>query len=105
MPALWSGAHPRTFSFTRTPGGPATDPQIFLATRPNLRSPFGTPTQVTAATGFVEAATFTPDGGAIYFHHKVGDHYRIVRLPIYRAFCPFLVGAPERLTAVSSVPR
>ena len=69
-------------SFTRLQAGPATDPQIFVATRPNLRSPFGTPTRVAGATGFVEAATFTPDGRAIYFHHKVGDRYSIERLPI-----------------------
>lgn len=69
-------------SFTRLQAGPATDPQIFVATRPNLRRPFGTPTRVAAATGFVEAATFTPDGAAIYFHHKVGDRYRIERLQL-----------------------
>ncbi|MBV9934686.1 MAG: PD40 domain-containing protein [Actinobacteria bacterium] len=71
-----------TLSFTRLSAGPAADPQIFLATRPNLRSPFGPPARVSAATGYVEAATFSPDGRAIYFHHKVGNQLRIERLPI-----------------------
>jgi len=71
-----------TLAFTRLQAGPAIDPQIFVATRPDLRSPFGTPTRVATATGFVEGAAFSPDGRAVYFHHKVGDRYRIERLQL-----------------------
>ncbi|MGH2727099.1 MAG: hypothetical protein ACRDKS_08995, partial [Actinomycetota bacterium] len=70
-------------SFTRFVGVPGlSNPRIYLARRAHVSDPFASPELVSSAAGFVEAASFTPDGNAIYYHHKVGGRYLIERLDI-----------------------
>ncbi len=72
-----------TLSFTRFAGAPGvSNPRIFLARRPRETAAFASPVPVSAATGFVEAATFTPGGNAIYYHHRVDGRFRVERLEI-----------------------
>jgi hypothetical protein len=52
---------------------------LFIARRATTREPFGAPERLVALQGSVEAATFAPDGGAIYFHRKVGNRFAIWR--------------------------
>jgi hypothetical protein len=63
--------------FTRLETG--QDPQLWRATRASVAAPFGAPERIDAATGFVEAATVTPDGRAIYFHALVGGQFVLRR--------------------------
>lgn len=52
---------------------------LFIARRATTREPFGAPERLVALQGYVEAATFAPDGGAIYFHRKDGKRFAIWR--------------------------
>jgi hypothetical protein len=64
-----------TLSFTRAdPAGPS----LWISQRATAQSPFGPPHPVDAITGFVEAATFAPDG-AIYFHKMEGGRFTLWR--------------------------
>jgi hypothetical protein len=66
-----------TLIFTRvTPGKGA--PRLWIATRPDLQAAFTAPKRIEAITGFVEAATFAPDG-AIYFHRLENGRYGLWR--------------------------
>jgi hypothetical protein len=59
-----------TLSFTRLEGRPPLARfGIWLAQRDTPEAPFGPPVRIEAINGFVEAATFAPDG-AIYFHRQ-----------------------------------
>ena len=61
---------------------PLGDPSaigIWVATRGDRNAAFGTPRQIAAITGFVEAPTVTPDGCAIYFHQRIGGKFRLMR--------------------------
>lgn len=55
-------------------------PALYLTRRTSLTAPFGPPQMIRAATGFVEAATFSPDARALYYHVRAGDRYRIARI-------------------------
>lgn len=52
---------------------------LFVARRATTTEPFGAPERLVALQGYVEAATFAPDGGAIYFHRKDGKRFAIWR--------------------------
>lgn len=58
--------------FTRVavPFNSNSEPKIFIATRNNIREPFSNVDIVSALTGFVEGATYSPDDKGIYFHKK-----------------------------------
>lgn len=70
-----------TFSFTRLePPVPFSNPTIWLARRARATDPFGAPVRVRAITGFVEAATFSPDGRALYYHRRAGNRFTLWRV-------------------------
>jgi hypothetical protein len=52
-------------------------PQIFVATRESITDPFSQPYKIENITGFVEAATISPDGIKIYFHKLEEDKYQL----------------------------
>jgi hypothetical protein len=58
---------------------PFNGPKIFRARRASVDEPFGKPERV-LFNGFVEAISFGADG-ALYFHKRVSDRYKIWRLP------------------------
>lgn len=53
---------------------------IYRTTRKTVKDVFEPPERVAAATGFVEAATLSPDGLSLYYHKKVGDRFVIYRV-------------------------
>ncbi len=63
--------------FTRVtaPISVSSIPKIYVAARSAVNKPFRKPKLVATATGFVEAATVTPDGMLIYFHKLENDKY------------------------------
>lgn len=66
-------------SFTRGKSPPLSPPEIWIARRATPDASFETPKRIGAITGFVEGATFAPDG-ALYFHRRVGDRYALFRV-------------------------
>jgi hypothetical protein len=52
--------------------------EILVATRASADAPFGAPERIPTLTGYVEAPTVAPDG-ALYFHAKIGDRFRLMR--------------------------
>lgn len=44
--------------------------KIYIATRNSTSEPFGVPQLISELSGFVEAATVTPDGSGFYYHKK-----------------------------------
>jgi WD40-like Beta Propeller Repeat len=70
------------FFFTRLDQDLSSPPEIFRAVRSSTDEPFRQPEKVSAITGFVEAATLSPDGSSLYYHMKEDDRfviYRVVR--------------------------
>ena len=63
--------------FTRLEG---SSPAIYVAARTDASSPFGAPRKITAAAGFVEAPTLSPDGQSLYYHKRDGDLFVICRV-------------------------
>jgi hypothetical protein len=69
-----------TLSFTRLEGRPPlARTTIWLAHRDTRDTAFSAPIRIEAIDGFVEAATFAPDG-AIYFHKRDGNRFTLQRL-------------------------
>lgn len=64
--------------FTRIAG--SGTPKLFRARRGSVTAAFGAPEEISAATGFVEAATITPDARAIYYHALEGGTFVLMRL-------------------------
>ncbi len=58
--------------FTRValPLSSTSTPQIYVSGRNNANEPFGLPNKIESITGFVEAATISPDGNNLYYHKK-----------------------------------
>ena len=58
-------------------------PQRFTARcEDTTDDPFSQPEKLSAITGFVEAATLSPDASTLYYHKKENDRfviYRVVR--------------------------
>lgn len=52
--------------------------EILVATRADANQPFGAPERIQALTGYVEAPSVAPDG-ALYFHAKIGNRFRLMR--------------------------
>jgi len=67
-----------TLIFTRAVLGLKGRASLYIATRASVAAPFDLPAALVDLDGYVEAATFAPDGGAIYYHKK--DHDRFVIL-------------------------
>ena len=44
--------------------------EIYVSKRTNTNEPFGLPSKIGSITGFVEAATLTPDNKKMYYHMK-----------------------------------
>jgi Tol biopolymer transport system component len=63
--------------FTRLDG---TDAALYVATRADASSPFGVPRKITAATGFVEGPTLSPDEDSLYYHKREGGLFVIYRV-------------------------
>ncbi|MDM8000337.1 MAG: hypothetical protein QUS33_10130 [Dehalococcoidia bacterium] len=63
--------------FTRLNG---TDAALYVATRTDTSSPFGAPKKITAATGFVEGPTLSPDENSLYYHKREGSLFVIYRV-------------------------
>jgi len=63
--------------FTRLEG---SSPVLYLATRTDASSPFGAPRRITAATGFVEGPTLSPDEKSLYYHKREGSLFVIYRV-------------------------
>ncbi|MCA9905683.1 MAG: hypothetical protein KC547_17630 [Anaerolineae bacterium] len=59
---------------------PLESPKIYRAYRESVDEPFGCPARVTAMDGFVEAATFSPDEQALYYHKLENQRYVIYRV-------------------------
>lgn len=69
------------FFFTRVdPANPGDGPKIFAATRSKKSKPFGTPVQIAAITGFVEAPTLSADGKSLYYHKNENGVFVIYRV-------------------------
>ncbi|MGD1840946.1 MAG: hypothetical protein ACFB0B_08635 [Thermonemataceae bacterium] len=54
-----------------------SSPKIYIASRENTQAPFTNVHLVENLTGFVEAATYTPDDQAMYFHKKEEGLHRL----------------------------
>ena len=67
-----------TLIFTRAELGLKGRVSLYIATRATAAAPFDPPAALVDLDGYVEAATFTPDGRAIYYHRK--DHGTFVIL-------------------------
>jgi len=63
--------------FTRLEG---SSPALYGATRTDTSSPFGAPRKITAATGFVEGPTLSPDEDSLYYHKREGSLFVIYRV-------------------------
>jgi hypothetical protein len=65
------------FFFTRlkAPIMPTSSPEIFVCTRTGTNEPFGKPSKIEEAEGFVEAVTIAPDQRTLYYHKKEGDKF------------------------------
>lgn len=63
--------------FTRLDGD---DAAIYVTKRADTSSAFGEPTKVTAAAGFVEGPTLSPDEKSLYYHKKETDRFVIYRV-------------------------
>ncbi len=63
--------------FTRLEG---SSPALYVATRTDASSPFGTSRKITAATGFVEGPTLSPDEKSLYYHKREGSLFVIYRV-------------------------
>jgi len=61
-----------TLIFTRAERGLKGRVSLYIATRASVTVPFDPPASLVDLDGYVEAATFTPDEHAIYYHRK--DH-------------------------------
>jgi hypothetical protein len=61
--------------FTRAEVSGGAEPSLWRAARPTTDAAFGVPEQVTAASGFVEGPTLSPDGHLLYFHRQDGGRY------------------------------
>lgn len=68
--------------FTRAgnKSGKLTAPRLWIASRKNVKEPYGEPQLISVADGFVEGGTYTPDEKAIYYHRKDGDRFVIYRI-------------------------
>lgn len=68
--------------FTRvaTPLTSTSEPQIYGTTRSRSDGSFDAPVRITAATGFVEAPTLSPDGNRLYFHKLENGKFVIYTL-------------------------
>ncbi len=67
----------RELFFTRLEG---SSPAIYAATRTDTSSPFEAPRKISAAAGFVEGPTLSPDGKSLYYHKRDGDLFVIYRV-------------------------
>ncbi|HEY8130404.1 MAG TPA: hypothetical protein VII12_00820, partial [Thermoanaerobaculia bacterium] len=63
--------------FTRIVNG---EPGIYRSTRSDLSSSWGIPRRLGAITGFAEAPTIAPGGGALYYHARRGGRMVIERV-------------------------
>ena len=63
--------------FTRivAPISPSSNANLFVATRTSTDLPFDKPYQISSITGFVEAATISPDGTLLYYHKRENDKF------------------------------
>ncbi|MGZ6135590.1 MAG: TolB family protein [Myxococcaceae bacterium] len=55
-------------------------PSLWRTSRPTPQDAFGVPEQVTAAAGFVEGPTLSPDGRSLYFHRLENGTFKIFRV-------------------------
>jgi Tol biopolymer transport system component len=65
------------FTRVRAPLTAQSEPKIYLADRQAKTEPFTHVRQIENFTGFVEAATYTPDDRGIYFHKKEEGRHRL----------------------------
>lgn len=66
--------------FTRVENITTGTPALWRTSRPTPQDAFGMPEQVTAASGFVEGPTLSPDGRSLYFHRLENGTFRICRV-------------------------
>lgn len=72
-------ANELTMYFTRIVDRNVANPlaQIFITTRNSRNEAFGEPQLISELSGFVEAATVTPDGQGFYYHKLVNNLYQL----------------------------
>jgi hypothetical protein len=65
--------------FTRitAPISASSIPEILVASRLTENEPFGLPSKLNNVTGFVEAATISPDGSKLYYHKRENGIYSL----------------------------
>ena len=65
--------------FTRldVPISATSMPQIFVSSRNNTNEPFGLPVKIQSISGFVEAATISPDGNTLYYHKRDNNKFAL----------------------------
>jgi len=65
--------------FTRvaTPLNAESSPKLYLASRNNRNEPFANVRLIENLSGFVEAATYTPDDRGLYFHQKENNTHNL----------------------------
>ena len=66
--------------FTRVESITTGTPALWRTSRPTPQDAFGMPERVTAASGFVEGPTLSPDGRSLYFHRLENGTFRICRV-------------------------
>ncbi len=59
---------------------PSAQPAIYRSFRTSIDQPFAAAQRISAIQGFAEASTISPDGGSLYYHAKVQEHYRLRRV-------------------------
>jgi hypothetical protein len=63
--------------FTRVdaPISAESSPKIYVATRESINESFNNPYRIESITGFVEAATLSPNDSLLYYHKLEGDKF------------------------------
>ncbi len=70
-----------TLSFTRLRGAPLfARTELWIAQRAAPDLPFGAPTRIISAEGFVEAGTFSPDGQSLIYHKRENGRFTLWRI-------------------------
>ena len=65
------------FTRIKLPITPSSLPEIYVSKRSNTNEAFGIPSKIASISGFVEAATLSPDGKKLYYHKKDGDKFNL----------------------------
>jgi hypothetical protein len=63
------------FTRLQLPITPSSLTEIYVSKRINANEPFGLPSKIASITGFIEAATLSPDQKKLYYHKKENGRF------------------------------